>query len=143
MNIYFCDAGRNEVIEEIIDYWPRYEQAFVCGVVAADSPGQAKSIFLRTVNGTTRYEVEFTGIAILKLGVDDEIEAGALPDNSQWWMRVPTGRPNYAKYEPRHEFQPWNEDVESDQAYVLKNLDLAVALLDRYGPLGKERCEGH
>ena len=89
MNAYFCNAGWHDIVQEIIDYWPRTEPAFLCDVVFAETLGKAKAMFLRHANNEVMGTIEFVDVRAKAIARDVRRRAGIAKSSDPLWARVP------------------------------------------------------
>lgn len=86
VNAYFCDAGERDVLQEYIAGYPRYDTAFVCDVVVADTRGQAKAEFVRRRGYSSSVELTDVKARVLARGV--ERGPGVVKDSDPLWELV-------------------------------------------------------
>lgn len=86
MNAYICNGGEIEELEEIIDYWARYERSYLIDLIFAETRGQAKYVLLQSRrNKSARAPAEFVDIKCKCVERNVDRPAGSAKDNDPLW----------------------------------------------------------
>lgn len=86
MNAYICNGGELEFLQEYIDYWARYESAYLVNIIFAETRGQAKSILLKSrENQSARAPAEFIDIRCRCIERNVKHPSGFAKDTDSLW----------------------------------------------------------